>query len=96
MEISCIIGIIVASVTVLGFLGSIIKYMIIDPNNKSNKELQETIKELQDLIKDFRREFQIDLEKTNQRVQNHEIRIAVLEDHDKSWVIYWITSNQNI
>ena len=84
MGIECIIGIIVASVTVLGFLGSIIKYMIIDPNNKSNKELQETIKELQDLIKDFRREFQIDLEKTNQRVQNHEIRIAVLEDHDKS------------
>ena len=84
MEISCIIGIIVAVVTVLGFLGSIIKYMIIDPNNKSNKDLQATIKELQDLIKDFRREFQIDLEKTNQRVQNHEIRIAVLEDHDKS------------
>ena len=84
MEISCIIGIIVAVVTVLGFLGSVIKYMIIDPNNKSSKELQETIKELQDLIKDFRREFQIDLEKTNQRVQNHEIRIAVLEDHDKS------------
>ena len=84
MGIECIIGIIVAVVTVLGFLGSLIKYMIIDPNNKSNKELQETIKELQDLIKDFRREFQIDLEKTNQRVQNHEIRIAVLEDHDKS------------
>ena len=83
MEISCIIGIIVASVTVLGFLGSIIKYMIIDPNNKSNKELQETIKELQDLIKDFRREFQIDLEKTNARVENHEVRIAVLEDREK-------------
>ena len=83
MGIECIIGIIVASVTVLGFLGSIIKYMIIDPNNKSNKELQETIKELQDLIKDFRREFQIDLEKTNARVENHEVRIAVLEDREK-------------
>ena len=83
MGIECIIGIIVASVTVLGFLGSIVKYMIIDPNNKSNKELQETIKELQDLIKDFRREFQIDLEKTNARVENHEVRIAVLEDREK-------------
>ena len=84
MEISCIIGIIVAVVTVLGFLGSVIKYTIIDPNNKSNKDLQATIKELQDLIKDFRREFQIDLEKTNARVENHEVRIAVLEDHEKS------------
>lgn len=84
MDISGIIGIIVASVAVLGFLGSVVKYMIIDPNNKSNKELQETIKELQDLIKDFRREFQIDLEKTNARVENHEVRIAVLEDREKS------------
>ena len=83
MDISGIIGIIVASVAVLGFLGSVVKYMIIDPNNKSNKELQETIKELQDLIKDFRREFQIDLEKTNARVENHEVRIAVLEDREK-------------
>lgn len=84
MDISGIIGIIVASVTVLGFLGSVVKYMIIEPNNKSNKDLQATIKELQDLIKDFRREFQIDLEKTNQRVENHEVRIAVLEDREKS------------
>ena len=83
MDISVIIGIIVSSVTVLGFLGSVVKYLIIDPNNKNNKELQETIKELQDLIKDFRREFQIDLEKTNQRVENHEVRISVLEDREK-------------
>ena len=84
MDLSCIIGIIATSVTVIGFLGSIVKYLILDPNNKNNKELQETIKELQDLIKDFRREFQIDLEKTNQRVENHEVRIAVLEDREKS------------
>ena len=82
MDINCTIGIIVTSITVLGFLGSIVKYMIIDPNNKNNKDLQATIKELQDLIKDFRREFQIDLEKTNARVENHEVRISVLEDHE--------------
>ena len=84
MGIDCIIGIVAVSVTVLGFVGSVVKCMIIDPNNDNNKELQETIKELQDLIKDFRREFQIDLEKTNQRVENHEVRIAVLEDREKS------------
>ena len=83
MDLNCIIGIIVASVTVLGFLGSVVKYMIIDPNNENNKDLQATIKELQDLIKDFRREFQIDLEKTNARVENHEIRISVLEDRER-------------
>ena len=84
MDLSCILGIIVASVTLLGFLGSVVKYTILDPNNKNNKELQATIKELQDLIKDFRREFQLDLEKTNARVENHEVRIAVLEDREKS------------
>ena len=84
MDLNCVIGIIAVSVTVMGFLGSIVKYMIIDPNNRNNRELQATIKELQDLIKDFRREFQIDLEKTNQRVENHEVRISVLEDREKS------------
>ena len=83
MDISYIIGIIAASVTVFGFLGSVVKYMIIDPNNRNNKDLQATIKELQELIKDFRREFQTDLEKTNQRVENHEVRISVLGDREK-------------
>ena len=83
MDLSYIIGIVAASVTIFGFFGSVVKYLIIDPNNKSNNDLQATIKELQELIKDFRREFQTDLEKTNQRVENHEVRISVLEDRDK-------------
>ena len=84
MDLSYIIGIVAASVTIFGFFGSVVKYLIIDPNNKSNNDLQATIKELQELIKDFRREFQTDLEKTNQRVACHEVRISVLEDREKS------------
>ena len=82
MDITCTIGIIVALVTVLGFVGSVVKYMIIDPSNRSNQELQDTIEDLQELIKDFRREFTANLEKTNSQVANHEVRISVLEDHE--------------
>lgn len=80
METVC--AVIMAAIAVIGFLAAVIKYVVVDPSNRSNQELRDTIEDLQELIKDFRREFTANLEKTNSQVANHEVRISVLEDHE--------------
>ena len=79
MDIACITAIITAVIAVAGVAGTIVNYTVIKPTQASNAGLQESIADLRALISEIRR----DLRTNTDKVQDHEVRISVLEHaHD--------------
>ena len=68
MDFSCIIGIIATSVTVIGFLGSIVNYIVIKPLANGIKALQLSIDK-----------FAAQIERLNEQQRAIDNRLSVVE-----------------